>query len=152
LINYGKKINELQNELILTNKKLNDLRGEKQQLEVENQYRIEINQNISKLSEIKEYLKIFMLRIMYGKISVANLSEFLIFKIEKEELTKLHHAALHTPLPVRKKALAILYHLCGISQPVIIEFLFMGRNTMKRYIRKFEEKGMANYLIDLIKI
>lgn len=141
-----RKITALQNELILINRKFNDLKIKKRHLETENNYRIKIHQNMSQISETKEGLKNFMLRIMYGKIAIEKLHNIVTFKIDKPELTKLYDAAVHEPPAVRKKALAMLYHLCGISQRSIIDFLFMGRNTMKRYIRKFAEKGVEEFL------
>ncbi len=122
------QIQELNNELMRAYKKCSDLELKKQALEVENRYRIEINQKISELKEIKEGIKLFMLRILHGKVSISNLDALLAHKLERSHLIKLYNAVLNEPPYIRKKALAILYHLCGISQPVIIEFLFMGRN------------------------
>jgi len=138
-------ITKLKNELSYSSELKSQLRNENQALKTENHYLRQKNHFIAEISEIKEGITLLMLRMMHGKIPISQLKLFLKHRIELPQLENLYHKALYESPHSKKRALALLFHLCGISQPVINKFLFIGRNTMKRYIRKFEKNGIDQF-------
>jgi transposase len=103
----------------------------------------------AKIKEIQEFLngvKLFMLRLMQGHVPFQLIAEDLGHKVDQIELRKLYHAALNQPKHLERRALTIIYYLYGIGNKTIMEFLGLSRNTVKRYIRKFQTSGVDSFL------
>ncbi len=83
-----------------------------------------------------------MLRLMQGDVPFSVVAEHLASKVDHEELRKLYGTALKQPRHLSRRALTIIYHLYGIDNKTIMEFLYISRNTVKRYIRKFQDYGI----------
>jgi transposase len=103
----------------------------------------------AKLKEIQEFLngvKLFMLRLMQGHVPFQLIAEHVGHKVDQIELRKLYDAALNRPRHLERRALTIIYYLYGIGNKTIMEFLGISRNTVKRYIRKFQTSGVDSFL------
>jgi transposase len=103
----------------------------------------------AKKKEIKEFLngvKLFMLRLMQGHVPFQVIAEHVGHKVDQIELYKLYRAALNQPRHLERRALTIIYYLYGIDNKTIMEFLGISRNTVKRYIRKFQTSGVDSLL------
>ena len=89
---------------------------------------------------------VFMLRLIRGRLSLADIEAHLVKPIESADLAKLRLAALNEPPFVRRKAQAVIFYHCGIIQPAIMRVLILGRNTVKRYVRRFKAGGVDGLL------
>ena len=87
-----------------------------------------------------------MLRLMQGYVPFQVIAEDVGHKVDQAELRKLYHAALNQPRHLEKRALTIIYYLYGIGNKTIMEFLGISRNTVKRYILKFQTSGVNSFL------
>jgi DNA-binding CsgD family transcriptional regulator len=83
----------------------------------------------------------FMLRIVRGNLSVADIETHLLTPIGRSELAKLRQAALNAQLSLRRRAQAVIFYRSGIGLAAIMRILILGRNTVKRYIRRFDAGG-----------
>jgi transposase/transposase-like protein len=88
----------------------------------------------------------FMLRIIRGSLSIADIETHLIKPIERSELAKLHQAALDEAPYLRRRAQAVIFYRSGISLEAIMRVLILSRNALKRYIRSFEAEGADELL------
>ncbi|MEP7133376.1 MAG: IS630 family transposase [Chloroflexota bacterium] len=98
------------------------------------------------LQKLRNEIRLFMLRLMQGYIPFQVTAKVLGNKIDQVELRKLYHAALDQPRHLSRRALTIIYHLYGIGDKTIMEFLGVSRNPVKRYIRKFQTSGVDSLL------
>ncbi len=96
----------------------------------------------SELRDLFAGLKLFMLRLMQGHVPFSVVAEHLASKVDHEELRKLYDTALKQPGRLSRRALTIIFYLYGIDNKTIMEFLYVSRNTVKRYIRKFQDYGV----------
>jgi hypothetical protein len=87
-----------------------------------------------------------MLRLAQGKVPFHVLTEHLGHKVSHEALLKLNDTIINQPQHLSRRSLVILYHLYGIGNKIIREFLYISRNTVKRYIYKFNESGVESLL------
>jgi len=113
----------------------------------------EIRNRQAEIKEMRDFLdqvKLFMLRLMQGHVEFETLVEHLGHKVNERELRKLYVATRSQPQHLRRRALTVLYHLYGIGNKTIMEFLYISRNTVKRYIHKFNDFG-ADKLLDTSK-
>jgi transposase/transposase-like protein len=83
----------------------------------------------------------FMLRVIRGSLSIADIQTHLRKPINRSELAKLRHAALDEPLYLRRRAQSVIFYRSGISVSAIMRVLILSRNAVKRYIRRFEAGG-----------
>ncbi len=100
-------------------------------------------------SEIRNFLAgvhLFMLRLLQGHVPFRVIAEHLACELDQDELRKLYNAALKQPRHLSRRALTIIFHLYGIDNKTIMEFLYISRNTVKRYIRKYREFGLDSLL------
>lgn len=96
---------------------------------------IEYRKMMTEMIEINDFLgkvKIFMLRVLQGNFPFDILVQHVGHKLETKELRKLYNGALNLPPHLRRRALTIIY----------MDFLYISRNTVKRYKRKFKEGGV----------
>lgn len=100
------------------------------------------------LQKLRNEIRLFMLRLMQGYIPFQVTAKVLGKKIDQVELRKLYHTALDQPRHLSRRALTIIYHLYGIGNKTIMEFLGISRNTAKRYIRRFQTSGV-DFLLDV---
>jgi len=106
-------------------------------------------------SELRHFfagVHIFMLRLMQGHVPFRVVAEHLVSKVDQEDLGKLYDAALEQPRHLSRRALIIIFHLYGIDNKTVREFLYISRNTVKRNIRKFEDYGVESLLDNRHKI
>ena len=96
----------------------------------------------SELRYLLAGVRLFMLRLMQGDVPFRVVAEHLGCKLDQEELRKLYDTALKQPRHLSRRALTIIFHLYGIDNKTIMEFLYISRNTVKRYIRKFQDYGI----------
>ncbi len=96
-------------------------------------------QQNQKLKAEKSEIRLFMLRLMQGHVPFRVVAKHLACKVDQEELRKLYDTALKQPRHLSRRALTIIFHLYGIDNKAIMEFLYISRNTVKRYIRKFQD-------------
>jgi len=109
----------------------------------------EILDRQAQIKEMRDFLdqvKLFMLRLMQGHVEFETLVEHLGHKVNERELRKLYDATRSQPQHLSRRALTILYHLYGIGNGPIMEFLYISRNTVKRYIHKFNDFGVDKLL------
>ena len=109
----------------------------------------EILSRQARLTELRDFLdqvNLFMLRLMQGLVDFQILLETLGHKINERELRTLYDATRNQPQHLRRRALTVIYHLYGIGNTIIMPFLHISRNTVKRYVRKFEELGVDQLL------
>ncbi len=66
--------------------------------------------------------------------------------MDQEDLRKLYDTALKQPRHLSRRALTIIFDLYGIDNKTIREFLYISRNSVKRYIQKFQEHGVDSLL------
>lgn len=88
----------------------------------------------------------FMLRIIRGSLSIADIETHLIKPIECSELAKLHQASLDEVPYLRRRAQAVIFYRSGISLEAIMRVLILSRNALKRYTRSFEAGGVDGLL------
>lgn len=88
----------------------------------------------------------FMLRIIRGSLSIADIETHLLKPIERSELAKLHQAALDEAPYLRRRAQAVIFYRSGISLEAIMRVLILSRNALKRYIRSFDAGGVDGLL------
>ena len=96
--------------------------------------------------KLKRDATTFMLHLIRGRLSLADIEPHLVKATERSDLVKLRQAALNEPSFVRRKAQAVIFHQCGISLAAIMRVLILGRNTVKRYIRRFKAGGADGLL------
>ena len=101
---------------------------------------------ITELRDFLDEVKLFMLRLMQGYVEFETLVEHLGHKVNERELQKLYDATRSQPRHLSRRALTVLYHLYGIGNKTIMEFLYISRNTLKRYIHKFNNFGVDKLL------
>ena len=109
----------------------------------------------AEINEIRDFLAgvhLFMLRLMQGHVPFRVVVEHLACKVDQKDLRKLYDAALEQPRHLSRRALIIIFHLYGIDNKTIREFLYISRNTVKRNIRKFEDYGVDSLLDNRHKI
>jgi transposase-like protein len=88
----------------------------------------------------------YMLSIIRGSLSIADIETHLIKPIEHSELAKLHQAALDEAPYLRRKAQAVIFHRSGISLEAIMRVLILSRGALKRYNPSFEAGGVDGLL------
>jgi len=101
---------------------------------------------ITELRDFLDEVKLFMLRLMQGYVEFETLVEHLGHKVNERELQKLYDATRSQPQHLSRRALTVLYHLYGIGNKTIMDFLYISRNTLKRYIHKFNDFGVDKLL------
>src|SRR5271157_77618 len=101
---------------------------------------------ITELRDFLDEVKLFMLRLMQGYVEFETLVEHLGHKVNESELQKLYDATRSQPQHLSRRALTVLYHLYGIGNKTIMDFLYISRNTLKRYIHKFNDFGVDKLL------
>lgn len=109
----------------------------------------EIRSRQIRLTELHDFLdqvKLFMLRLMQGYVDFEMLVDILGHKISETQLRTLYAATRNQPQHLTRRALTIIYHLCGIGNRIIMQFLNISRNTVKRYIARFKEFGVDQLL------
>lgn len=104
-------------------------------------------EEVRQLIELKWAIVKWMMYVIQQNVSFATIAEHLGSKLSSEDLLKLYNAAYDNRRHIRKRAVTLIFHLYGISIPMIMEFLFLSRNTVKRYIRWFEEEGVPGLLM-----
>jgi len=88
----------------------------------------------------------FMLRLIRGSLSIADIGTHLLKPIRRSELVMLRQAALDGPLYLRRRAQSVIFYRSGISVSAIMRVLILSRNAVKRYIRSFESGGADGLL------
>jgi len=88
----------------------------------------------------------FMLRLLRGSLSIADIERHLLKPIGRSELTKLRQAALDGPLYLRRRAQVVIFYRSGINLEAIMRVLILSRNAVKRYILSFEVGGADGLL------
>jgi transposase len=88
----------------------------------------------------------FMRRLIRGGLSIADIETHLLKPIGRSELAKLRQAALNAQLSLRRRAQAVIFYRSGIGLAAIMRLLVLGRNTVKRYIRRFDSGGADELL------
>lgn len=88
----------------------------------------------------------FMLMLLRGRLSISEIEQHLLTPLDRLSLEKLHHAALKEQPYIRRRAQAIIFRGCGISVAAIMRVLMLGRNTIKRYLRMYNESGVGGLL------
>ena len=111
-----------------------------------------LNAEKSELRHFFAGVRLLMLRLMQGHVPFPVVAEHLACKVDQEDLRKLYDAALEQPRHLNRRALIIIFHLYGIDNKTIREFLDISRNTVKRNIRKFEDYGVDSLLDNRHKI
>ena len=109
----------------------------------------EILNRQAQIKEMRDFLdqvKLFMLRLMEGRVKFETLVDHLGQKVNERDLRKLYDATYNQPQHLSRRALTVLYHLYGIGNEIIMEFLYISRNTVKRYIHKFNDFGVDKLL------
>jgi hypothetical protein len=74
-----------------------------------------------------------------------------ISSLAENQLKALHRAAVHSALPKRKRAIAILAYLRGVRREQLSEFLGISLGTFFRYWRTFRESGADSLLTRKIR-
>jgi transposase len=106
---------------------------------------LEYRKMMTEIIEISDFLgkvRIFMLRLLQGHFPFDILVEHVGHKVQPKELRKLYDGALNLQRHLSRRALTIIYSLYGIDDKPIMDFLYISRNTVKRYKRKFNEGGV----------
>ncbi len=88
----------------------------------------------------------FMLRVIQGNLSIADLETCIVKPISRPELAKLRQTALDGSLYLRRRAQAVIFYRSGISMAAIMRVLILSRNAVKRYFRSFEADGAGGLL------
>jgi transposase len=94
----------------------------------------------------KEVGYFWILKLLQGKISKVDLVGQFSGKLEPKEIEKLHRVILQQPLKYRNRAITILLYLEKISQRSIARFLFIERETVGSYVKKFKTREIDNLL------
>ena len=102
-----------------------------------------------KIPEEKQSFK-WMLGVLQGKIEHDKLLSDLKGKLVENDIVTLKDCILNKPLRYRNRALTILAYYKPIPQKSIIDFIMKDRDTIKRYIKKFEKGGVQD-LLDFTK-
>src|SRR5262249_26435281 len=77
---------------------------------------------------------------------VADIELSLLRPMQRPEIVRLCEAATHEVPYLRRRAQAVLSCHCGISVSAIMRFLMIGRNTIKRSMRRFRLGGSDGVL------
>ena len=99
----------------------------------------------AEISEIRNFLdkvRIFMLRLSQGHFPFDIMAEHLGHKVELKELRTLYDGILNQPRHLSRRALIIIFHLYGIGDKTIMDFLYISRNAVKRHKKKFYAGGV----------
>lgn len=116
-----------------------------EEIEILQKRELKYRKTQAEISEIQSFLDqvgIFMLRVLQGHFPFDTLVEHLGHKVEQEELRKLYDGVLNQPRHLSRRALTIIYYLYGIGDKTIMDFLYISRNTVKRYKKKFHDGGV----------
>ncbi len=96
--------------------------------------------------EFRKEATVFMLQLIRGRLSLPDIEAHLVKPIVHDDLEKLRFAATNELPYVRRKAQTVIFYLCGMNFVGIMRILILGRNTVKRYIRKFKVGGVDGLL------
>lgn len=88
----------------------------------------------------------FIHKLMRGRFTVSEIERNLVRPFEKSEIKKLYAAALTEQPYIRRRAQAVLFRHCGIRFATIVRVLMVGRNTIKRCLRRLDELGVDGLL------
>jgi transposase len=94
---------------------------------------------------------IWLLKILQGRITLKELSQYYSNKISLESLGKLYDAILNKPRRYRNRAITVLLYLKNFSQREIARKLYLSRSSVARYISKYKIGGVEN-LLDFSRI
>jgi len=107
----------------------------------------QIYAEVRELRKFFDDLKLFMLRLLQGYVPLEVVYEHIGHKVAgRTDLRLLHDAAVKGRWQVSKKALIIIYHLYGINDRKIMDFLNIARNTVKRNVKKYRDIGIKQFL------
>lgn len=84
----------------------------------------------------------WMRKVAFGRVPLSSIKPRVGNRTSRNELAKLYGSTVSASRRIRNRALANLFHLCGISVDLIAPFLFMRRRGIKRYLRAFDTRGV----------
>ena len=96
--------------------------------------------------EFRKEATVFMLQLIRGRLSLPDIEAHIVKPIKRDDLEKLRLAATNELPYVRRKAQTAIFYLCGMNSIGIMRVLILGRNTVKRYIRRFKAGGADGLL------
>ena len=103
---------------------------------------LKLQAEIKELSNYLNQVRIFMLRLSQGHVPLNILIEHLGHKVDENELRRLYDGMLNKPRHLSRRAMTIILYLYGFADKPIMDFLYIHRNTVKRYKRWFEIGGV----------
>lgn len=96
--------------------------------------------------EFRKEATVFMLQLIRGRLSLPDIEAHIVKPIKHDDIEKLRIAATNELPYLRRKAQTVIFYLCGMNLVGIMRVLILGRNTVKRYIRKFKAEGADGLL------
>ena len=94
-----------------------------------------------RLKDLQLAILYWMRKVAFGCVTLSSIRSHVGKGASRSELAKLYQLRFSSSRRIRSKALASLFHLCGINRRLIASFLFVGRRTIRRYVRTFDTKG-----------
>ncbi len=152
-MNLNKKIEKLRGrvfklhtELIFLKRKCKRILATKEALQSRVNYLSKVEEESRELRAFQRDLFRWMRGVSFGQFPFNIMKEHLKTKINRGNLLKLYNAAVNERIHLRKRALIAIYHLYGVTDHLMMEFLGISRNTVKRNKRKFELSGVDTLL------
>lgn len=102
-------------------------------------------QSHHKQQKHKEHLsrcQMWVYRLIQGELSCEELEEQLSETLGSNIVRQLYYNVLEQPLRHRNRAITILAYSNHITQRLIAKSLFISRNSVRQYIRRFESGGI----------
>jgi transposase len=122
------------------------LRKENELLKARDQRRSVQERTVTEGWKARDDFLRFLLRFAQGHLTLDMLIDHLGESTSTAELVALHDESLNGPPHLSRRAQAVILHLYGVKIRAIMEFLWISRNTVKRYISWYESGGSARLL------
>jgi len=92
--------------------------------------------------------KLWMRRLLQGKISLDELKGDLCSRMPYSDIEALYDCVLNKPLHYRNRAVGILSFYKDIDQKAITEYLFIPKSTLRANFITYQSKGLSHILSD----
>jgi transposase-like protein/transposase len=94
------------------------------------------------VSQKEYYSRLWIMDVLQGRISAAQLETELSGKIDAADIRILLNCAWSDPRKLRNQVLVVLSFLKGVPKPTIGKFLHLAQSRVGAYIEKFEMGGV----------
>lgn len=99
-----------------------------------------------KKSHFKDIGHLWMLKLLQGKVKIAELLSQFSKQLDEKDIQKLHRAIHYGPLKHRNRAITVFAFLNNIPRRSIGRFLFLSPSRVREYIKQFATDGVKRLM------